>query len=127
MEISIIFNCLYSKYDRFTVMLTGCGKQGVGSTMTNLRSGFQVGAVFKHFVVLLGVGSFLQDVTVHISFVFNRLRSNYDRFTVTLTGCEKLGGWVNYDKFTVGLSGRDCLQTSCRFTEGRHPFARYHC
>ena len=89
MKISISFNCLYSKYDRFTVMLTGCGKQGVGSAMTNLRSGFQVGAVFKHPVVLLGVGSFLQDVTVHISFVFNRLRSNYDRFTVTLTGCEK--------------------------------------
>ena len=59
--------------------------------MTNLRSGFQVGTVFKHPVVLLGVGTLLQDITVKIFFVFNRLRSNYDRFTVKLTGCEKLG------------------------------------
>ena len=59
--------------------------------MTNLRSGFQVGAVFKHPVVLLGVGTLLQDIIVKIFFVFNRLRSNYDRFTVKLTGCEKLG------------------------------------
>ena len=94
--------------------------------MTNLRSGFQVGTVFKHPVVLLRVGTLLQDITVKIFFVFNRLRSYYDRFTVKLTGCEKLGSWLNYDKFTVGLSSRGCLQTSCRFTGGRQSFARCH-
>ena len=59
-------------------------------------------------------------------FVFNRLCFNYDRFTVKLAGYGKLEIWLNYDKFTVGLSGRGCLQTSCRFIEGRQSFVGCH-
>ena len=72
-------------------------------TMTDLRSSFQVGVVFKHPVVLLGVGSLLQDVTIQIFFVFNRLRFNYDRFTVKLTGCEKLGVGSTMTNLRSGL------------------------
>ena len=102
-QIFFVFNRLRSNYDRFTVKLARCGKLRFGSTMTNLRSGLQVGAVFKHPVVLLGVGSLLQDVTIQMFFVFNRLRFNYDRFTVKLTGCEKLGVGSTMTNLLSGL------------------------